>query len=116
MSMELYLPSCLALLVKQLFCVGSQLIRHAQSWCSVPLAMPGYTDIVSACLLHAVREDLGPAGGERLNGGEVQDREEQMVLPEAALLKALCRRGRETLLRSMAPKLQQLQSISYVGS
>lgn len=70
----------------------------------------------SSCLLHAVRDGLGPAGGQWFDGGEVQDWEEQMVLPEAALLKALCKHGRETLLHSMAPKLQQLQNISGVGS
>ena len=70
---------------------------------------------MASCLLHAVREAMGPAGGEWLDGGEVQDREEQMVLPEAALLKALCNCGGENLVRSIASKLQQVPNTSDVG-
>ena len=39
-----------------------------------------------------------------------------MVLPEAPLLKSLCDCGGESLLCRIAPKLQQLQSISDAGS
>ena len=79
--------------------------RYAQS-----KAMPGDTVMSAVCLLHTVRDNLGPAGGECLDGGEVQDWEKQMVLPKAALLKALCSRGRIPLLRSMAPSFSSCKA------